>query len=105
MQDGIVMLNFNIISCLCVILIMAKKKGEMEAWVYVVAPHCIRSIIPNSSNPNATLCWVFRNCCKIIVFVIYNPTTTDPKGQYSSWGRPRILDLVFWALDPTDGGN
>ena len=28
MQDGIVMLNFNIISCLCVILIMAKKKGE-----------------------------------------------------------------------------
>ena len=29
------------------------------------------------------LCRVFRNCCKIIVFVIYNPTTTDPKGQYS----------------------
>jgi hypothetical protein len=51
MQDGIVMLNFNIISCLCVILIMAKKKGEMKAWVYVVAPHCIHSIIPNSSNP------------------------------------------------------
>jgi len=56
MQDGIVMLNFNIISCLCVILIMAKKKGEeMKAWVYVVTPHCIRSIIPNSSNPNVTL--------------------------------------------------
>ena len=29
------------------------------------------------------LCRVFRNCCKIIVFVIYNPTSTDPKGQYS----------------------
>ena len=56
MQDGIVMLIFNIISCLCVILIMAKKKGEeMKAWVYVVTPHCIRSIIPNSSNPNVTL--------------------------------------------------
>lgn len=51
MQDGIVMLNFNIISCPCVILIMAKKKGERKAWVYVVDPHCIRSIIPNSSNP------------------------------------------------------
>jgi hypothetical protein len=55
MQDGIVMLNFNIISCPCVILIMAKKKGERKAWVYVVDPHCIRSIIPNSSNPNVTL--------------------------------------------------
>lgn len=54
MQDGIVMLNFNIISCPCVILIMAKK-GERKAWVYVVDPHCIRSIIPNSSNPNVTL--------------------------------------------------
>jgi len=30
MQDGIVMLNFNIISCLCVILIKAKKEGEDE---------------------------------------------------------------------------
>ena len=56
MQDGIVMLIFNIISCLCVILNMAKKKKEeMKAWVYVVTPHCIRSIIPNSSNPNVTL--------------------------------------------------
>ena len=56
MQDGIVMLIFNIISCLCVILNMAKKKEEeMKAWVYVVTPHCIRSIIPNSSNPNVTL--------------------------------------------------
>jgi hypothetical protein len=54
-QDGIVMLNFNIISCLCVILITAKKKGEMKAWVNVVAPHRIRSIVPNSSNPNVTL--------------------------------------------------
>lgn len=56
MQDGIVMLNFNIISCLCVILIMAKKEEKMKAcWVYVVVPHCIRSSIPNSSNPNVTL--------------------------------------------------
>jgi len=56
MQDGIVMLIFNIISCLCVILNMAKKKEEeMKAWVYVVTPHRIHSIIPNSSNPNVTL--------------------------------------------------
>ena len=103
---GIVMLIINIIFCQCV----WSSRWPRRWWWRPVglcggSPLHIRSIIPNSSNPNATLCWVFRNCCKIIVFVIYNPTTTDPKGQYSSWGRPRILDLVFWALDPTDGGN
>jgi len=46
-QDGIVMLiNINIISCLCVILIiMAKNEEEMiKAWVYVVTPLTLHTL-------------------------------------------------------------